>query len=212
MSTTSKTVSSISTGTFAGTEESKHALATYISDAIAIERSLSETLSRQEESDDVKRFPDASRIAANARATADTHISTLEAQLDALGGHAASPVKSAWSAVIGAGSAAVESVRKTKVSKNLRDDYSMLSLASIGYEALHATALALGADSIAQLAIKHLDDYAKLIMEIGRSLPPIVLAELKDEELPVNESVAKQASENIRNAWSSQGIVSQTQT
>jgi hypothetical protein len=35
---------------------------------------------------------------------------------------------------------------------------------------------------------------------------------LKDEELPVNESVAKQASENIRNAWSSQGIVSQTQT
>ena len=43
---------------------------------------------------------------------------------------------------------------------------------------LHATALGLGDEDTATLAQTHLADYAKVIVNIGKAMPGVVLAEL----------------------------------
>ena len=58
--------------------------------------------------------------------------------------NAADAIKRAGSALLGLGAAAVDLVRNEGLPKNLRDDYTAFSLATIGYVMLYTTASALG--------------------------------------------------------------------
>jgi ferritin-like metal-binding protein YciE len=184
-----------------GSTDNGHSIATYLSDALALERHIAQPLQRQLDMDDTAKFSQAAELISTMKTLTDSHIANLEKQLDAAGGHAASPVKSAWSQLIGAGAAAVDSARKTKVSKNLRDDYTALALATAGYTMLNATALGLGDAATAQLAKQHLEDYAPVIVQISRALPGVVLEELTLDGETVQISAAQIAEQNTADAW-----------
>ena len=92
-------------------------------------------------------------------------------------------------------------MRKTKVSKALRDDYAALALCTAGYTMLQTTATAMDSVTVADLAQKHLEDYASLVMQIGRALPATVLSELRDIGLPVDTTMAGPAQRASQQAW-----------
>jgi ferritin-like metal-binding protein YciE len=187
--------------TAATANDGRHAIQTYLSDALALERHIAQPLQRQLDMDDSAKFTGAAELISTIKALADSHIANLETALDAAGGDAASPVKSAWSQLIGAGAAVVDSARKTKVSKNLRDDYTALALATAGYTMLNATALGLGNAATAQLAKSHLGDYAKVVVQISRALPGVVLEELALDGENVQVTAAQIAEQNTADAW-----------
>jgi hypothetical protein len=126
-----------------------------------------------------------------------------DARLDALGGHEISGLKNAVSAVLGGGASAINNIRsKDRVSKMLRDDQAALSLLTISYELLHATALGLGDATTAQLAETSLSELTPLVMDISNCVPDVVIAELKLDNLPVNIAAIEATRDATRKAWS----------
>jgi ferritin-like metal-binding protein YciE len=175
-------------------ENDRHSIQTYLSDMLALERHIAQPLQRQLDLGDTSKYGEAITVVSTLKGLTGSHVTALEQCLEQLGGHAASPVKSAWSGLLGAGAAAIDSVRKTKVSKNLRDDYTALNLAAVSYTMLYTTAVGLGDRTVADLAQRHLHDYARLVMQINQVIPAVVLQELADD----GERIATSAGETIR--------------
>lgn len=179
----------------------KPTMNTYVSDMLALERHMLQPLENQAKDEDVSKSAHASRVVNEAVTLTRAHIDALDKRLDAIGGHAGSPIKSGVASVLGVAASAVNGVRKTKVSKDLRDDSAALSLASAGYTMLHTTALALGDMTTASLAQKHLADTATIVMRVSAALPIVVLAELREEGVAIDSSVTAEAERNVENAW-----------
>jgi ferritin-like metal-binding protein YciE len=179
----------------------RHTILTYLSDVIALERHIAQPLKGQLDMDDAQKFGDAAGIISTIKSYTDTHVAALEAQLKVAGGDAAAPVKSAISQLLGAGAAAVNTVRKSKVSKSLRDDYTALALATVSYTMLHTTALGLGDAAVAAIAKQHLDDYAPVVIAINKAIPAVVLEELAIDGENVQISAAQLAEQNAQDAW-----------
>ena len=180
----------------------KPTINTYVSDMLALEQHLLKPFERQAADEAVAKSPRAAQVVNEAVETTNAHIAALEERLESIGGHAGSPVKSGVAAFAGYMAAAVENVRKTEVSKDLRDDFTALCLASASYTLLHATALGLGDVETADLAKRHLADEASLVMRVSEALPSVVLAELQDEGVEVTPNVAKRAEQEAEAAWS----------
>jgi ferritin-like metal-binding protein YciE len=188
-------------------ENERHSIQTYVSDMLALERHIAQPLKRQLDMDDTSKYSGALTCITTMQSLTESHITALEQCLEQLGGHEASPVKSAFSSLLGAGAAAIDSVRKTKVSKNLRDDYTALSLASISYTLLHATSVGLGDTTVADLAKRHLADYARIIMQINQVIPDVVLQELRDDGETVQTGAAELIRQQTNEIWKSQAEV-----
>jgi ferritin-like metal-binding protein YciE len=186
----------------ATTGDDRHVIATYLSDMLALEKHIGAPLDKQAGDENVGSYADAASLTTRIQTLTDAHERALQTQLDALGGHAASGVKSAWSEFLGNAAAAIGGSRKMKVSKHLRDDYTALALASISYTMLHTTALGLGDQTTAALAKQCLDDYAPLVVEIGKAIPAIVLEELRADGENVQVSAADLAERNTSASWS----------
>jgi ferritin-like metal-binding protein YciE len=180
----------------------QHGLKTYVSDMLALQKHILQPITLQANDADVQRYPEAQQIVSRIQSTVQGQIDSLARQLEILGGHEASPVKEAWSSLLGFGAAAVDKVRKTEVSKSLRDDYTALSLSAISFTMLHTTALALGDRATAQLAERCLNELTPLIVEISRVMPSVVIAELRDTGLSVTQTVTGEATANTQQAWS----------
>jgi ferritin-like metal-binding protein YciE len=186
--------------------DDRHTVATYLSDMLALEQHINAPIESQLKSADHNANPDAIRIIRMIKSIGDSHIAALEAQLKAAGGSATHGVKSAWSQLLGGGAAALNNVRKTKVSKSLRDDYTALGLAAISYTMLHATATGLGDASTAALAKRHLDDITPIIVEISATIPAVVLQELQDDGENVSVGAASRTQAASGEAWSGQNV------
>jgi ferritin-like metal-binding protein YciE len=174
---------------------------TYLSDMLALENHVRQPLKSQSEDSEIQKSAQASQVIKLALKSVEAHIVALEARLNAVGGHSGTGIKTGVATVLGAAASAVGNVRKTEVSKDLRDDYSALSLTSAGYTMLHATALGLGDSATAALAKSHLTDVADVIMRVNEALPAVVLAELKQEGVAVDASVVTTAERNLQEAW-----------
>lgn len=179
----------------------RHTIRTYVSDMLALERHIGQPLQRQLDMDESAKYGQALSIISRIKALSETHVSMLEDHLKSFGGDAASPVKSALSSLLGAGATAVDSVRTSKVSKNLRDDHVTLCLATISYTMLHTAALGLADAATAQLAQRHLEDYAPLVMRISKAMPEVVLQELADDGEDVQITAAQIAERDTERAW-----------
>jgi ferritin-like metal-binding protein YciE len=192
-------------------ENERHSIQTYVSDMLALERHIALPLQRQLDMEDTKKFPGALAVIASLKGLTDAHVTALEQCLEQLGGHGASPIKSAWTSLLGVGAAAIDSVRKTKVSKNLRDDYTALSLATISYTMLLATTTGLGDTATADLAKRHLADYANVVMTINQVIPEVVLTELQIDGENVDVGAGDVIRATTNQIWRSQsGTVSGT--
>ena len=180
--------------------DEQHSLQTYVSDMLALERHIAKPIATQARDEDF-RYGTSAMLVRRLNALTEAHIADLERCLNDLGGHAASPAKEAVSQVEGLVASAVGKMRKTKVSKALRDDYTALALCSAGYTMLLTTAMALGNNEVQNLAQQHLQDYAGCIMEIGQALPEIVLGELRDIGVAVDATMAEPARRAAEQAW-----------
>ncbi|HEV2855997.1 MAG TPA: hypothetical protein VHC97_24630 [Thermoanaerobaculia bacterium] len=183
-------------------KDNREALRPYVADMVAVEKHILEAVERQRKDDDINQFSDASQLVGRIEGVLKSHIQSLESQLESYsGGGAAGAVKEAVTGVLGAIAGVYDKVRKDTASRALRDDYTALSLASISYGMLHTTALGLSQGTVAELARHHLGEINSLIMELGLTIPRVVLKELSFEGYSIETGVAERAVSNLRESW-----------
>ena len=104
------------------------------------------------------------------------HRDTLNALQEQIGTTAGNPINAAGATLLGKAAGVIDLVRTEGISKSLRDDYAAFSLAAISYSMLHTTSRGLGNERVADLAERHLTDYAGAIERINEIMPGVVRA------------------------------------
>lgn len=175
-------------------------LNSYITDMLALEEHIKKAVAGQIE--DLEKYPAVKRELQILHSLTEGHITALEGLAKKKGGKGpADFVKEAGSTVLGLGAAAIDLVRSESLPKNLRDDYTAFSLAYIGYVMLHTTALSFGERQVADVAQRHLNDYARASVTLGTVIPAAVVQFFKEEGLTANEGVLAEVGKNIEDAW-----------
>ncbi len=174
----------------------------YVTDMLALEEHLQTALSGQiADLDEAGEFRG---VLEKLHAVSENHIRTLEAlttrREQNLGG-VSKVVKNAVSSVLGLGAAAIGFVRTEKLPKDLRDDYTAISLAYVGYLMLHTSALTLGDTEIADTAAIHLRESAESMMALQRIIPAATIALLITEGLQTDNSVLPGIGHTIESSW-----------
>jgi len=181
-------------------KDTTETLNSYITDMLALEEHIKKAIAGQIE--DLDKYPAVKNELQAMHTTAESHISTLEGMARNKGGKGpADMIKEAGSTLLGLGAAAIDLVRTESLPKNLRDDYTAFSLANIGYVMLHTTALSLGDRQVAEMAHRHLADYARVVMTLNNIIPGAVVQFLKEEGHQVNDTALAEISRNIEDVW-----------
>jgi ferritin-like metal-binding protein YciE len=181
----------------------EEAINSYITDMLSLEEHIEKALRGQLE--DLEDYPEVTRDLKQVLRKVEHHISDLKS-LSAQR-NAQSPtdtIKRAGSALLGLGAAAIDLVRNEGLPKNLRDDYTAFSLATIGYVMLYTTALTLEERDVADLAQQHFADYAEAVTLLHNVIPGAVIRFLREDGLPVREDVLPEISRTIEQIWHSQ--------
>jgi ferritin-like metal-binding protein YciE len=175
----------------------------YITDMLALEDHIEKAVRAQ--LNDLEDYPEVTRDLKQVLRKVEQHVSDLNELSERRKAKGpADVIKKAGSAVLGLGAAAIDLVRTEGLPKNLRDDYTAFSLATIGYLMLHTTALSLEEREVAQLARQHFADYAQSVTLLHNVIPGAVIRFLREEGLPVQESVLPQISQTIEEIWHAQ--------
>lgn len=178
------------------------AINSYITDMLALEDHIEKAIRGQLE--DLKDHPDVIRDLKVIHRQVEHHVSDLRALSERRNARTPTDViKRVGAALLGLGAAAVDLIRTEGLPKNLRDDYTALSLASIGYVMLHTTAMALDDTEVADLGRQHFADYAESLTMLHGLIPVSVVRFLKEEGFLVREDVLPQISRTIEEVWSS---------
>lgn len=183
--------------------ERENTIASYVTDMLSLETHIAKALKGQI-SDVEDDSPALSAELRSIHATCERHVKRLEALSAARGSNStgvAEAVKKAASSVLGLGAAAVDFIRTEKVPKDLRDDYTAVSLACIGYVMLVTTASALDDKEVADIAYEHLQDHAKSTMALQKIVPGAVVQFLRSEGFTVRDDVLTGVSERIQQVW-----------
>jgi hypothetical protein len=179
------------------------AINSYITDMLALEDHIEKAVRGQLE--DLKDHPDVHRDLNQIHRKVEHHVSDLKALSERRNARTPTDViKRVGSALLGLGAAAVDLIRTEGLPKNLRDDYTAFSLATIGYVMLHTTALTLDDQEVADLARQHFADYAEAVTLLHNVIPGAVIRFLKEEGLLVREDVLPEISRTIEEVWHSQ--------
>jgi ferritin-like metal-binding protein YciE len=179
----------------------KETLIKYLTDMHALESHLAQPLKSQADDADFGEYPEALELIRRLQTRTDTAIGSLEILIEELGGKPRGTFKSAVTAAAGVVAAAVNEVRTHVITKKLRDDYTALSLAAIGYELLHVTGNALGNEHVASLAARNLKDVAGFIMDLSQVIVPVAVEELGKTNPDTDANSAGISQANIREAW-----------
>ncbi|GAC1386031.1 MAG: hypothetical protein NVS4B8_08030 [Herpetosiphon sp.] len=157
-------------------------LTTYVGDMHALEHHMLQPFQQQLKL--TKDHAEAHQVVQQLVDTATRHVTELAHRNEQLGHPTKSisdTVKTAVSAIFGLGAAAIDTVRPQQVSKALRDSYTAVNHAVIGYVMLQTTALALADQETADLAARHLQDHAHNAQAIASVMPKLVLADVRDD-------------------------------
>ena len=174
-----------------------------LSDMLGIEQHALQRIERQTHDERVKKFSTARGILQKIEGVLNSHIARLERHLSTVDGGVEAKLKKSAASIAGSIASVYDRFRTGEpVSRILRDDYSVLNVAVIGYGMLHTTALALSDDEIAALAKAHMTDLTPLIVEMSDIIPFILADELADEGKIEYAAVAQQAVAQYRQAWS----------
>lgn len=176
------------------------AVNSYITDMLALEDHIEKAVRSQ--LTDLEKYPDVVTELKQVHRKIEHHISDLRTLSDRRNaGGVAESVKRVGSAVAGVAAGLIDLVRSEGLPKNLRDDYTAFSLASIGYVMLHTTALALDDQEVAELAQQHFRDYAGAVVRFNDFVPAAVVRFLENEGLPVRSDVVEQVNNTVQEAW-----------
>ncbi len=174
----------------------------YVTDMLALEKHIQTVLSGQiQDLDEHSEFKGA---LLRIHAVCDGHVNALEAltaRRSESSSGVAKVVKKAVSSVLGLGAAAIDFVRTEKLPKDLRDDYTAISLAYIGYLMLHTTALTLNDSEVAMLARTYLREQAELMMALQQIIPAATVSFLASEGYDIDTSVLPEIAESVTASW-----------
>jgi hypothetical protein len=190
-----------------GTGEERHKqrraeLQKYVSDMIAVEQHIGAAFRKQVNDERLSSHdPRAGRIVNRLATISEQHEQALKSHLEELGGDTAKGIKEVATAAMGTLAGIYDKVRTEAVSKMLRDDYTAVSLAAISYTMLHTTGLSMNGESTADLALRHMEAYAPIIMELAEVIPSSVVVDLRDEGATISESIIQQAVGNTQSVW-----------
>jgi ferritin-like metal-binding protein YciE len=176
------------------------AINSYITDMLSLEDHIAKALKGQ--INDLKDHPDLAAEIRQVHHLVEHHVTDLRSLAERRkAGGIAEAVKRAGAAVAGAAAGIIDLVRTEGVPKNLRDDYTAFSLATISYAMLYTTAAGLGEREVAELAQQHLRDYTGAVTRLNTLVPASVIRYLSEEGLPVQESVLPEVGRTIKAAW-----------
>lgn len=182
----------------------EEAINSYITDMLALEDHIDKAL-RAQIADFKVEYPMFTTQLDPIHRNVRRHIQALKGLSDdrdaGAGNPVAEAVKRAGSIVAGLGAAAIDLVRNEKLPKALRDDYTALNLASIGYVMLLTTARALDDARVADLAEQHLRDCADAVMTLHRIIPAAVVKFLQEDELPAHADVLPAVTRTLDDVW-----------
>jgi hypothetical protein len=183
--------------------DKNEAVNSYITDMLGLEDHIEKAIRSQIE--DLKDYPEVVAELRQIHRKIEHHISDLRGLSDRRqAGGMAESVKRAGSAVLGAAAGVIDLVRTEGLPKNLRDDYTALSLAHIGYVMLHTTGLSFEDREVAELAQQGFTDYAEALTRLQGLIPAAVVAYFRREGLPARDDIAPQVRRTIDEVWQSQ--------
>ena len=174
----------------------------YVNDMLAVETELHEAFRRQKADARLKKFPAAQQLISRAEDTVDVHLAKLRECLKRMGSDE-SVLKKAVGGVLGAAAGVYDKLRSDdKVSRMLRDDHTALSFASVCYEMLYTTALAMHDSATADLALDHLKEVNTLVVEVNDLIPRVLIEELSSEgKITFDAELADDVVRHTREAW-----------
>jgi ferritin-like metal-binding protein YciE len=183
--------------------QQKHAqtIADYVGDMVALESHIEEALDRQLA--ETQEDPEAHAAAQRFHDMVKQHRDTLKGLQEHVGTTAGNPIIEAGATLLGKAAGVIDLVRTEGISKSLRDDYAAFSLAAISYSMLHTTALGLGNSQVAELAARHLTDYAGAIEQINEVMPGVVERELAKDGHQTDKTAVGATRTAVAKAWSS---------
>ncbi len=183
--------------------DNREILRDYVSDMYGVEKHCLEAIQRQTGDEKFTPFLEAHQLLTKIENILRSHTQSLDQCLSALDGGAGTTLSKAASTAMGAIAGIYGKFRaEDPVSRSLRDDYTSLNLAAIGYTMLHTTACALGDRKVADLALRHLHEITPCIVSLSRIIPEVVAEELYQEGKVTDPSVWREAASNTQQAWS----------
>ncbi|MBC7841796.1 MAG: hypothetical protein H7099_05775 [Gemmatimonadaceae bacterium] len=184
-------------------DDTRETVDSYVTDMLALEKHIQTAVAGQIE--DLDEHSEFKGPLIRIHATCELHVRALEAltqRREQNAGGVSKVMKKAVSSVLGLGAAAIDFVRTEKLPKDLRDDYTAISLAYIGNLMLHTTALTLHDAEVADLAKSHLTDHAEAMMAMQHIIPAATVAYLASENLDVDITVLSEIESTVKSAWS----------
>jgi hypothetical protein len=178
----------------------------YLGDLLAAQNHLFKIVDQQVGDLQVTTHVDVRDLLTQLHIILRRHTDSLEERLRAFGGCLSADVKEALTAATGLAAGLLGKIRPHMASKSLRDDYILLSACSIGYEMLHATALALRDKETADLALQHFKDITPLVVRLSELMPSVVVHELTHDVAGIDAGAIPIARENTRQAWSNETV------
>ncbi len=179
------------------------AIRKHTSDQLALVKHILEAVERQRGNEAVRLNLDANQIIIEMERVLKEQASALETMAGEYGSDFESAVKKAVTEVLGLAAGLYDQIREQPVSRMLRDDYTALSLAAMGYTAYHTFGLVINDDKIAHFAINKLKEITPLLVRISQVLPMVVAQETaQDQGFTLDRGIGEQAVSNTQEAWS----------
>lgn len=182
----------------------KESIRKHTSDMLAVEQHILDAIQRQRDDGKMESSAEADDVTAKIERVLTRHVSALEDLAEQYGAEGQSTAKEALTKLLGVAAGLYDKVRGDQpISRDLRDNYTALSLAAMSYTSYHTFGLAVGEEKIATLAQQHLKDLTPLMVEISKVLPEVVVQETsEDSDFAVDTAVGSRAVRNTQAAWS----------
>ncbi len=190
-------------GTTAASPKANETLITYVTDMHALISHGLQAIKKQANNLKDNKHQEAFRAVQEFQRTLESEQQLLADRVKMLGGKATGPLKDAMSALTGVTAGIINALRSEEASKSIRDDYTFLSLVAVSYLMLHTTSKGLGDLETAAIAERGYRHMARLIMNIDRLLPKLVVEELRQDGLTVSD-VSEDCRKLVKQAWEEQ--------
>jgi len=186
-------------------DNSRKYIAKYVEDLHSLVAHGLQPFSHQLGESSQRDHPAAHQAIQGFHATLQQHESLLNQRMQALGTSPTTAVQDAAATVAGVVAGFYNQVRSEAVSNSLRDDYTFLSHCSISWLMLMTTARSLGDHATEELAEQGYRDCARMVMQIDRVMPGLVVEEMRQDGLPTQD-IGQWAQEIVHRAWDRQVV------
>jgi ferritin-like metal-binding protein YciE len=179
--------------------QNNDSIKTYTSDLLALETHFLNAIKKQKSSESIKDEM-VIELLHQLDKTISKNTSELDRYLDSTESKTIDDIKSKLASFAGSVAGLIDNARSDAVSKIVRDNYTALSMITVGYTMLHTLALAHEDESLAEISENHLKDCTNMVTEISKVVPLAVANEIIDNKDKAIE-IGQRALHNTQQAW-----------